>query len=301
MLVKPLPLRLASIAYIPRGPLVNWHDRTTTTLLLDGLHQTARKQGARFLRIEPPVQHSSQAHTMLRDYGFQATRQTNQPRCTLIMSLEADIDTIFADFPRKARRDIRIALERGVKIRQGNEADLTSFYELMRTTAARGEFSSRSREYYELEFESFVRFNHTVLLLAEYETQTIAAQMTFAFGRYGAVFHGASDNAHRNLRANDLLTWESIQWAKGRGCRSFDLWGLPDEIGDLIEQGLPIPTDRRDGLWGVYTFKKGFGGEITYYVGAYDYVYNKTAYSLGVNLLSWLDSISSLARFVDKT
>jgi len=299
MLLKQSPLRLSSIAYIPRGPLINWDDKATTSILLDGLHQVARQHRAAFLRLEPPIGNSIQAQSLLRNYGFRETRQTNQPRCTLILNLEADIDTLFTSLPRKARRDIRVGINRGVKIRQGDEADLATFYQLMQTTAKRGEFSARSRKYYELEYQTFARRGNAVLLLAEYEGQTIAAQIPVAFGRYGAAFHGGSNDTHRHLRANDLLTWEGIKWAKNRGCRSYDLWGLPDEIGELIQQGLPIPNDRQDGLWGVYKFKKGFGGEVVYYVGAYDYIYNKSVYSFGARLLSWFESIGSLNRLVD--
>lgn len=299
MLLKRSPLRLASIAYVPRGPLVNWDDKATTSILLDALHQTARQHRAAFLRLEPPLRNTIQAQALLRNYGFLQTRQTNQPRCTLILNLDADIDTLFSNLPRRARRDIRIGLSRGVEIRQGGAADLATFYELMQTTAKRGDFSSRSRKYYELEFQTFARFGHAALLLAMYEGQTIAAQIPVAFGGYGAAFHGGSSDTHRHLRANDLLTWEGIKWAKSRGCRSYDLWGLPDEVGELMQQGAPIPNDRQDGLWGVYRFKKGFGGEVVYYVGAYDYVYNKSAYSTGARLLSWLESIGSLTRLVD--
>ena len=35
---------------------------------------------------------------------------------------------------------------------------------------------------------------------------------------------------------------------------------------------------RRDGLWGVYRFKRGFGGRVVRSVGAWDRVYNAPLY-----------------------
>ncbi len=35
---------------------------------------------------------------------------------------------------------------------------------------------------------------------------------------------------------------------------------------------------RADGLWGVYRFKRGFGGQIRRAAGAWDKVYNRAAY-----------------------
>jgi hypothetical protein len=59
-----------------------------------------------------------------------------------------------------------------------------------------------------------------------------------------------------------------------------DLWGIPDEIAGLVEENAPVPADKDEGLWGVYRFKKGFGGRIRCYVGAYDHVYHRQIYRL---------------------
>ena len=60
--------------------------------------------------------------------------------------------------------------------------------------------------------------------------------------------------------------------AKARGCSSYDLYGVPDHSLEVLEAHF---RERRDGLWGVYRFKRGFGGQLVRGVGAYDYVYNK--------------------------
>jgi lipid II:glycine glycyltransferase (peptidoglycan interpeptide bridge formation enzyme) len=68
------------------------------------------------------------------------------------------------------------------------------------------------------------------------------------------------------------VQWAAIQWAKERGCTQYDLWGIPDAEPDELEANF---TQRGDGLWGVYRFKRGFGGQIKRTVGATDRVYNK--------------------------
>ena len=42
-----------TMAYVPRGPLTDWHDRPLTLELLDAIRQTGRKAGAALLKIEP--------------------------------------------------------------------------------------------------------------------------------------------------------------------------------------------------------------------------------------------------------
>jgi len=95
------------------------------------------------------------------------------------------------------------------------------------------------------------------LLVAEYQGEPLAALMVFARGRRAWYFYGASTGKHRNKMPTYLLQWEAIRWAKARGCTEYDLWGVPDADGETLEAQF---TQRRDGLWGVYRFKRGFGG-----------------------------------------
>jgi lipid II:glycine glycyltransferase (peptidoglycan interpeptide bridge formation enzyme) len=81
---------------------------------------------------------------------------------------------------------------------------------------------------------------------------------------------------------NYALQWEAIRWAREQGCTHYDLWGIPDENEATLEAQF---QDRDDELWGVYGFKRGFGGRNWRSVGAWDRVYNPaiyTAYRLAV-------------------
>jgi lipid II:glycine glycyltransferase (peptidoglycan interpeptide bridge formation enzyme) len=299
LLVKRAPLGLFSVGYVPRGPLVDWQDTAATTALLKRLHRVARRHRALFTRIEPPVLHSPQAHQTLRRYGFRASEQTNQPRCTLMLDLEPDMDTLFANLPKKTRYHIRSCKRKGVMPRREEETALPTFYRLMLATSERKGFAIHSQQYYEQEFKVFARQNRAALLFGDHEGEPIATEMPFVFGPYGAALHGASSNAHRNLPVGDLLTWEGISWAKEKGCRWYDLWGIPDKVGELVTSGQPIPEDESGGLWGVYYFKKGFGGQVVYYAGAYDYVYVKPAYAWATRILSGLESADVIATLLD--
>jgi peptidoglycan pentaglycine glycine transferase (the first glycine) len=67
---------------------------------------------------------------------------------------------------------------------------------------------------------------------------------------------------------NHLLQWEAIRLAKRKGCRTYDLWGAPDEFNES------------DGLWGVYRFKEGFGGDVVCTLGAWDFPTSPVPYAL---------------------
>ena len=74
-----------------------------------------------------------------------------------------------------------------------------------------------------------------------------------------------------------LLQWRAMQWAKERGCTEYDLWGVPDADEATLEAQFET---RSDGLWGVYRFKRGFGGEIKRAAQALDRVYMPLLYRL---------------------
>jgi peptidoglycan pentaglycine glycine transferase (the first glycine) len=55
------------------------------------------------------------------------------------------------------------------------------------------------------------------------------------------------------------------------------MWGIPDEAKDIAEDDAEA---REDGLWGVYRFKRGFGGLIKRAIPTMDRVYIPLLYKL---------------------
>jgi len=83
--------------------------------------------------------------------------------------------------------------------------------------------------------------------------------MVFIHGKRCWYFYGASSNEHRERMPTYLIQWEAMRWAKEQGCLTYDLWGVPDEDQETLESKF---MERNEGLWGVYRFKRGFGGEL---------------------------------------
>lgn len=128
----------------------------------------------------------------------------------------------------------------------------------------------------------------------------LAVRMPAAFGNKAATIHSGSFDTHRKLKPNELLMWESLKWAKAQGCYTYDLWGIPDEIGQAVYEGKDPPvSDRTDGLWGVYRFKSGFSKNIVYYIGAYDHVYSPLLYALIMNRFFNADRLDRIAVWID--
>jgi lipid II:glycine glycyltransferase (peptidoglycan interpeptide bridge formation enzyme) len=102
--------------------------------------------------------------------------------------------------------------------------------------------------------------------------------MVFAHGNRCWYLYGASSNEERQRMPNHALQWAAINWARDSGCLSYDLWGVPDEAPALEAEPENLKLYLNDpppgSLWGVYRFKRGFGGQTVRYIGAYDRVYS---------------------------
>ena len=282
LLIKPFPLGL-SVAYVPRGPIGQWLSEDTASLLLPELIRIARINKAIFLKIEPTAENDLKTHNLLNQHQFCHSRITNQPQTTIVLDINQRQDDILLQMRKKTRQYIHRAEREGIEVRFGSSCDLPAYYDLMRLTGKREHFAPRTQKYYQAEWETFSANHQGALLLAFYKDQLIAVRAIYRFGQHAAEFHGGSLTVS-SLHPNYLLVWHAIKWAQAQGCVTYDLWGIPDEIGMIFSKGSEPPVvDRTDGLWGVYQFKTGFSKNIVSYIGPYDYVCQPQLYALITN------------------
>jgi lipid II:glycine glycyltransferase (peptidoglycan interpeptide bridge formation enzyme) len=286
VLYRTLPLGLGSIAYVPKGPLVDFHDQLGFDALLDAIQPLAREQGAICLKIEPNEPDDAALVERLEAAGFVSSPQTVQPRRTILVDLNAEPDDVLKRMKQKTRYNVRLAGRKGVTVRPGDESDLPAFYELMALTAERDDFAIHSQPYYELAHQLFVPAGQGQLLLAEHGGQLLAGLVVMALGDTACYMYGASSNEGRNLMPTYLLQWEAMLWAKKQGYTRYDLWGVPDEDQETLEASF---QERSDGLWGVYRFKRGFGGQLIRTAGAWDMVYAPLRYRIYEAIVNWLN------------
>ncbi|HEB64588.1 MAG TPA: peptidoglycan bridge formation glycyltransferase FemA/FemB family protein [Chloroflexi bacterium] len=269
ILFRELPLGF-TVAYIPKGPLGKpdlafWKQADTL----------CRQRRAIFLRVEPDFWEDAPPFGGgARPLKARPAPQAVQPRRTLVVDLTPDEDAILGRMKQKTRYNIRLAMRKGVRVRPSD--DLPAFHALMQTTGERDNFGIHSLEYYRRAYDLFHPLGACELLLAEYEGQPLAGLMVFAWGKRAWYFYGASNNQERNRMPTYLLQWEAMRWARNRGCTSYDLWGVPDEDEAVLEAAF---TERREGLWGVYRFKRGFGGQLKRAAPPLDRVYRPILYA----------------------
>ncbi len=265
-----------SLAYIPKGPLMDWAHPAQAGALLDGLRAVCRARRSIFMKIEPHASDDVALREAIVRRGALVSEHTVQPPRTIVVDLRPAEEDILAAMKQKTRYNVRLAARKGVTVRPGTLDDLPTFYRLSQITGQRDGFGVHSLDYFRAAFELFA--TDCALLLAEVEGEPVAGVMVFAHGPTAYYLFGASSDAHREKMPAYLLQWEAMRWARGRGCRRYDLWGIPDADEVTLEANFTTRGEESAGLWGVYRFKRGFGGQVVRAVGAFDFAFVRPLY-----------------------
>ena len=270
ILFRKLPLGF-TIGYIPKAVITTWSS------VFGGIDDACRKHRAIFCKLEPDLWNDQTSATLAPLAGWNLKSETSahniQPPRTIIVDIRDTEEVILARMKQKTRYNIRLAEKKGVTVRSWD--DLASFHKMLLLTGGRDGFGVHSFEYYKRAYELMYPKAMCEILVAEFEGKPLAALFVARNGNRAYYLYGASTDEERNRMPTYLLQWEAMKWARARGCEEYDLWGVPDEDEGTLEANF---ESRHDGLWGVYRFKRGFGGQIKRAVQAMDRVYNPLLY-----------------------
>ena len=280
VLFRKLPLGL-TIAYIPKA-ISDLISIDASPQLWQELVELCKRHRAVFLKVEvdqwaPESDPRALAGRLQTPMGLELRRSdfNIQPPRTLLVDLRGGEEDILGRMKQKCRYNIRLAEKKGITVRAWD--DLDGFHELMQVTGGRDGFGVHTAAYYRRAYDLFHPDGNCELLVAELGAKPLAALMVFRQGRRAWYFYGASNDLERNRMPTYLLQWDAMRWARAHGCEEYDLWGVPDEDQQTLEGGFET---RHDGLWGVYRFKRGFGGNLKRAVQPMDLVLNGILYKL---------------------
>src|SRR5262249_5035627 len=249
----------APFFYAPRGPVCDDPASPALAMLVAYARREARRRGGFLIRVEPNVEQSDPNWPeALRRLGFRPTKHTIYLRGAWVTDLRPSEDAILAAMMTTWRQNIRAGGRKGVSTRLASgESDLDSFYQLLVETGQRDRFYVYPKSL----FRDMLRHYspaaaardvtaQMALFLAEHEGVPIAAATVAVLGRWASNLQSWSAGApeQRRLRPNYLLQWECMRWAKAHMADYYDWRTIPD----VLKPG--------EELYGVYEFKRGFGG-----------------------------------------
>jgi len=274
-----------SILYAPKGPLLDWSNKSLRESVLNDLQAFAKKAGAIFLKMDPDLvlgtgipsseddltDNSGQVViSELKRRGWRYSSDQIQFKNTVLIDLTLSEEELLARMKQKTRYNIRLTEKKGVTLRVGNPEDFGMLYKMYAETSVRDGFVIRDEDYYQTVWKLFMDSNEPTCepLIAEVDSEPVAAIFVFYFGGRAYYVYGMSRDVHREKMPTYLLQWEAMKRAKAKGCNVYDLWGAPDVF------------DKSDSMWGVYRFKEGLGGKVVRTLGAWDYAPNPFWYKM---------------------
>ena len=253
-----------SVGYIPRGPMFAGDTSALWPAIWELIDDVARRRRAMSVIVEPdsPLELTGS----FRDAGVVVGPTHFQPERTVKVPL-LDDEPLLKQMHQKTRYSVRLAYRRGVEISRmdASQESIATFYGLMQDTAQRNEFGIHSLDYYA---DFMELFGDDAIMLGAWSDGNLAAVLIgAAFGEESIYMYGASSTRYRAHGAAFALQFEAMKWGRDRGCRTYDLWGIPphDPESTRNETADKIAGTRGADWRGLFRFKTGFGGEIVSY------------------------------------
>ena len=271
--VGPLGPPRALRLYLPRGPACAPEDDATFLAVERELVRLGRQERALAIEVEPNWE--AEAVPAGHPIGAWAPCPSRQPVATTIVDLRPEPDAILASFHSKTRYNVRLAERRGVEVAPVTLAELNS---CVRATERRQGIHLPSERHLSTVIE--ILGERALALGARVGEEVVAAVLLARFADQVVYLYGGGTERHRQFMPNHLLHWRAMMLARQAGCRSYDLWGIPED-------------DRPDHPWhGLAQFKLGFGGNRVDYAGCWQ----QSLRPLGGRIMIMADGVRSKLR-----
>ena len=164
---------------------------------------------------------------------------------------------LFSGFRDSTRRNIKKAAKAGVSVGIGQSLDsIRSFYRLNCITRKRHGLPPQPLSFFDKIFEHVISKDHGIVASALNEGKVVASAVFFHFAR-GAVYkYGASDLAHQELRANNLVMWEAIKWFREKGFKTLNFGRTEPNNKGLLQFKRGWNAEERQLRYFTYDLKK---------------------------------------------
>ena len=251
--------RFGRVGYIPKGPVFPDSGMKTIEHVVGRLVHLVRENNFSALIVQPPDE-CIQFPDILKKNGFLNGKSLGVIDSTLLIPTSRDFTEIEEGMTRYTRKAIRQSRKRGVSIREGNEQDLVTFFDLMANSSmrqgARAPNPSNVILFGKL-WESFHQDGHCRLTIAEHEGTVLAGLFCLIYGDRLTLWKKGWSGRDPGLKPNAILYAEAISWAHRNGFAWCDFAGLSRDIAEHLTAGKPLTkaqTQSRD------MFNIRFGG-----------------------------------------
>lgn len=233
------------LGLVLRGPVAQGDDPETLLRVVASMTKLARLNMLSSIRVETfPTQ--VRAREALTSAGYRSSEAWSEDRLSGFIDLQMEDDAMLAKMKPKARRQIRDAARKGVKVIIGSSRNLRDFYDLHHLTAEHQGFPVFPESYYNYLRDIFGA-NRLPIFLATYNDKSVMALMGLVMGNrlyycWGGMHRGAEE---KKLNANRLLHFEAMKWGRAMGLEGYDLGGTSLLKNQLAHYTIQWPRAQR--------------------------------------------------------
>lgn len=209
---------LARIGYVVKGPVSRAGDPAITRQLGSLLIRDSKRLGLTLLVAQQPDDVARDA-TDLDSLGFFRSNPAPVVQATCNIHTHDGLDAIRSRMNKTTRYQVSRAQKKGVTIREGTEADLPVFFELMLGSCRRQEARPNPATVEALQkiWTSFSRLRATRVTFAICEGKVTAGALCLRFGKRLSLWKKGWNSEFREMYPNDLIYFEICQWAASQG------------------------------------------------------------------------------------
>ena len=250
--------RLGTIGYISKGPVLTVDDPVVAKAVLDAIIATAEKNHLRVVIVQGPDESKIEPQKFAQR-DFAPNHLMGLIAATLLIDISCPMGEVTSRFRRTTRKQINRAQKSGIRIREGTEADLGTFFNLMVETCKRQSTSPSPASEVALRnlWNAFYPQNRVRLALAEYQSVAVAGVLFLCFGDRVTAWKKGWSGSHGHAWPNQMLMFEGIQWSHARGYKLFDCAGINRTLAASLLAAEELTDEQKSGR---DFFLLGYGG-----------------------------------------
>lgn len=252
-----------------------------------------------------------------KHYGFNKDISKElQPRWMYVLDLKGKTeDEIFSNFSKHYRKTIRRTEKQGLVVERISKDKLMDYKKIMEHTSSRRDFIDRPYSYYENmyneigenliinvcyldtnlginKFKDEIKkiegyqdikdyhlkdiedYKKKIELYESYQKKygdkiPLAGTMSIVCGKEYLNLFGGAYEEFMHYDAQYLIKWHTMKEALNLGCEIYNFYGISGNF-----------EKENNDMYGVYEFKRGFGGRVVELIGEFDLIISKPKYCL---------------------
>lgn len=174
ILLKKLPVVGKNLAYIAKGPAMDYDNLEDVKGVISALKQFCKEHKCFSMKMDPVVDINTHRELLdtinimgAKHQGLEKGFLYTQPRYYMICDIDKDEKEVLNSFQPRTRSLVKKSMKNGLICEKCGRDELPKFAEIMKITGERDEFTNRDLDYFERVYDSLSKTDDVDLYLTK--------------------------------------------------------------------------------------------------------------------------------------